>query len=130
MPKTEDRPDRSKKKRIPLGARNVLTAPKKVGFFRYIFNDEEGEILRAQDAGYEIVTENVQLGHRRAGAASKEGSGAKFSVGGGINGVLMEIPEEYRKEDYEAEQKIIDDKESAIYKKFNNGRAGTYGSVT
>lgn len=117
-------------KRIPLGTRNVLRYPERPGYHRRVFNDVEDRILRAQQAGYEIVQQSdLPPGDpRRLGDASQMGKGVSKQVGLGVKGVLMEIPLEYYEADQKAKQDRVDRRFAAM-KQENSGADGTYGKV-
>lgn len=112
------------RKRIPLGTRNVLTAPKNPGFVRRFVNDTGDRIQTFKDAGWKVV-ENTAVGDDKAGKASSMGSGANPSVGGGQRAVLMELPDKYYKEDEKAKQDAISKVENEI--KRNAGSPGNDG---
>jgi len=46
---------RQTRKRIPLGTRNILTAPKKPGFVRRFVNDKGDRIQSFKDAGWNYL---------------------------------------------------------------------------
>jgi hypothetical protein len=117
------------RKRIPLGTRNVLTAPKRTGFVRRFVNDKGDRIQRFKDAGYSIVEEDIQVGDEKIGKPNQLGSSVS-SQGDGQRKVLMEIPEEFYNED----QKIAQDKITAIEKEINRNSTqseadGLHGKV-
>jgi len=85
-------------KRIPVGQRDVLTAPKNPGYVRRFVNAEPGRIERFQAAGYRIV-EDEPIGDPALGAGTPIGSSANKHVGGGQRAVLMEIQEDWYNED-------------------------------
>jgi hypothetical protein len=94
------------KPRKPFGAMTLkLAYPDRPGFHRHWFNDTTGRIQRAQEAGYEHVIADGKPMQKVVGTA--EG-------GGPLVGFLMEIPEEWFREDMAAQQREIDDKEKAI----------------
>jgi len=98
-------PQRSVRK--PFGAMNLkLEYPQREGFHRHWFNDIPGRIDRAREAGYEHVKGNDSKNVSRVVGAA-EGGGA-------LTAYLMEIPEEWYKEDMAREQRLIDDKEASI----------------
>ena len=88
--------------RIPLGTRDILTAPKRPGYVRRFVNDEGDRIQRFEDAGCKVVREDIEVGDPVAGKETQIGSVVNPSVGGDKKAVLMEIKEEW----YEADQKI------------------------
>ena len=108
--------DRKPRKRVPLGSRNILTAPKKSGFVRRFVNDKGDRIQTFKDAGWTPV-EDTPVGDPKIGRASSMGSMTNPSVGDGQRAVLMEIPEEYYQEDYEAAQAEITAVENEIRRK-------------
>ena len=76
-----------------------LTYPSKEGFHRHWFNDEPGRIIRARDAGYEQVHD-------------EDGRPVSTVVGIGRGGMalvafLMEIPEEWFREDMAAQETVV-----------------------
>lgn len=116
-------------KRVPLGTRNVLTAPERQGYVRRFVNDEADRVARFEAAGYNIVREQVEVGDPKAGKNSQIGSVVRPNVGSGKTAVLMEIKEEYYKEDQEAQQRRVDEGERDMRTNLNSGRDGTYGKV-
>lgn len=94
-------------KRVPLGMRNVLAAEKRQGFVRRWFNDTDDRLERAEAAGWMAVQKPADAADPRAGAGSQVGSIVSKSVGGGVRGVLMEIPEEFYQEDKAAKEARI-----------------------
>lgn len=78
-----------------------LSYPSREGFHRHWFNDEPGRIIRARDAGYEQVHD-------------PNGRPVSTVVGIGRGGqplvaFLMEIPEEYFREDMLAQENVVHD---------------------
>lgn len=116
-------------KRVPLGTRNVLTAPKKKGYVRRFVNDEADRVAQFEAAGYEVVRAETEVGDPKAGKAAQVGSVVRPPVGEGRNAVLMEIKEEYYQEDQDAKQRQIDEGERDMRSNTNSGRDGTYGKV-
>ena len=118
------------RKRIPLGTRNVLTAPKKPGFVRRFVNDKRDRIQQFKDAGYSIVEEEIQVGDAKIGKASQLGSNVDVQVGSGQRAVLMEIPEKYYYEDQKAAQNKIKQTEDEMKRNSNTpGNDGLSGQV-
>lgn len=117
------------RKRIPLGSRNILTAPRKVGFVRRFVNDKGDRVQAFKDAGWSIV-EETPVGDPKAGRASTIGSLTNPSVGAGQRALLMEIPENYYQEDYHAAQAKITRVENEIKRKSTNpGKDGLSGEI-
>lgn len=118
------------KRRAPInGARNVLTVQgKEPGFAYRIVNDEGDRISMMQERGYEIVTDSsIKIGDRRVATPSQQGSAVRMSVGKGIEGVLMRIPQEFYDEDQESKQQQVNELEAQM-KREAKGSAD-YGKV-
>lgn len=119
------------RKRIPLGTRNILTAPKKAGFVRRFVNDKGDRLQSFKDAGWKAVDGDVQVGDPKVGRATSIGSGVNPHVGGGERAVLMEIPEEIYNEDYAASQAEITKVENEIKRNQSGpGKDGLEGKVS
>lgn len=112
--KTKSSNDKQSRKRIPLGTRNILTAPKKSGFVRRFVNDVGDRIQMFKNADWKVCDDVNQVGDPKAGKASSLGSMANPSVGGGTRAVLMEVPEEIYKADKAASQASITKVENEI----------------
>lgn len=129
--KTKSSNDKQPRKRIPLGTRNILTAPKKSGFVRRFVNDKGDRIESFKDAGWNAVDENIQVGDPKAGKASSMGSLVNPSVGSGQHAVLMELPEELYNEDRVASQAKITAVENEIKRNLKQpGQDGLSGNVS
>jgi hypothetical protein len=116
-------------KRVPLGTRNVLRYPKRKGFVRRVVNDVDDRVQRFQQAGYEIVQKkDLPSGDPRAGDASQMGMPVSKSVGNGVKGVLMEIKEEWYREDNDRKQVDISGQESSM-RQNKGGVEGAYGDI-
>lgn len=118
-----------KRKRIPLGTRNVLTAPKKPGFVRRFVNDKGDRVENFKAAGWKTVEEKVQVGDDKIGRAESMGSTNNPHVGGGQRAVLMELPEEIYKADRAASQAEITKVENEI-RRTQPGNDGLAGKVS
>lgn len=115
MPRVSRAESANRPKRTPLGLRNVLTAETRDGYVRRWFNDTDDRIERAKEAGYtEVIKSSAKVGDEMAGADSQMGSLVSKSVGGGMRAVLMEIPEEFYREDQEAKQERVDAREAGL----------------
>jgi len=115
--------------RIPLGTRNVLTAPKRKGYVRRFVNTEPGRVQQYEAAGYTLVKEDIQVGDPTIGKNPQPGSVVSVPVGNGITTVLMEIKEEFYKEDQKAKQDRILMAENDMKRKINKRTEGMYGGV-
>lgn len=117
------------RKRIPLGSRNILTAPKRAGFVRRFVNDKGDRVQAFKDAGWTLV-EEAPVGDPKLGRASSIGSLTNPSVGAGQRALLMEIPEQYYQEDYNAAQAKITQVENEIKRNSKApGKDGLAGEV-
>lgn len=119
------------RKRVPLGTRNILTAPKKAGFVRRFVNDKGDRIENFKDAGWNVVDENTQVGDPKVGRARPMGSSVNPEVGSGQRAVLMEIPEEIYEEDKAASQAEITKVENELKRNQRApGQDGLEGKVS
>jgi len=119
------------RKRIPLGTRNILTAPKKPGFVRRFVNDKGDRVENFKAAGWNLVDEAVQVGDSKIGRASSTGSLVNPHVGGGQRAVLMEIPENLYNEDRAASQAAITRVENEIKRNSKTpGKDGLGGEIS
>lgn len=129
--KTKGSNDKQVRKRIPLGTRNILTAPKKLGFVRRFVNDKGDRIQAFKDAGWAAADLDGLVGDDKAGKAGSIGSSATPSVGGGQRAVLMEIPEKYYEEDKKAKQDKITQVENEIRRNSKqDASAESFGKVS
>lgn len=120
------------RKRIPLGSRNVLMAPKKAGFVRRFVNDTGDRIQAFKDAGWNTVDDGSTSGDAKVGRPTSVGSLTNPHVGSGQRAILMEIPEEIYAEDRAQSQAKITEVENQIRRKEskNEDKQGLYGGVT
>ncbi len=118
---------KTRPKRVPIGSRNILTTDQKEGFKRRWVNDDPGRVQMFEEAGYKIVNDPTKVGDRRVGDASNQGSSVtRKSVGGGQFSVLMEIPEEFYREDQEAKEQHLKNQERSLIPETLKGD-GSYG---
>jgi hypothetical protein len=109
------RPDRSVKKRVPLGARNRLSFSDLDERFNYrVINDQEDRLSRAEDAGYEFVESDSKLGDTRVAEGSVPGSKVAKPVGNNVTGYLMRIPKKFYDEDQAAKVARIQETEDSM----------------
>ena len=116
-------------KRVPIGTRNVLTFPERVGYKRRVVSDVGDRIKQFEAAGYTIVREDIVAGDPKAGSETKIGSAVNPRTGSETKGVLMEIRQEWYDEDQKAKQAEITRGERDMTRKLNQGGDGDYGSV-
>ena len=98
----------NRKERIPFGGpQQRFKVPEKDGFHYRVFNDnwkkDPERIKKAQDAGYEFVSEDQS---RKFAGTNEDGTV--------IRGVLMKIPKEFYDEDQAAKQREIDKVDAQI----------------
>jgi hypothetical protein len=98
------------------GTRNVLNiSGKEPGFVYRVVNDVGDRIEQLKAIGYEIVEDSgVQVGDRRVANPTKEGSPVKVSVGGGIQGYVMRIKQEWYDEDKAKKDAHVDNIEKGL----------------
>lgn len=114
----------------PISTRHVLRYPNRPGYRRRLVNDENDRVEMLREAGYEIVSGKMTGTSTRGVDASQLGSAVVRPVGGGVKGVLMEIPEDLYKEYQDAKEahlKKIDDSMRRNIK--GQTSSGDYGSV-
>ncbi len=118
-------------KRTPIhGRRNKLTVKGQDPAYQYrVVNatdekgNDTGRVQDFQDAGYEVVTDDVKIGDKRVATAKQVGSPVEISVGQGVKAVLMRIKKEWYDEDQAAKAASIAETEQSMNK------AGDYGKV-
>ena len=129
--KTKSSISQTTRKRVPLGTRNVLTAPKKPGFVRRFVNDVGDRVQMFKDAAWKVSDDVNQIGDDKIGKASLLGSMANPSVGGGTRSILMELPEEIYNADRAASQAKITKIENEIKRNSKSpSQDGLNGSVS
>lgn len=113
-----DRPARARK---PFGSHTQkLAYPAREGYHRHWFNDTRARIMRAGEAGYEHVKDHTGKNVETVVGVSDGGEA--------LHAFLMEIPEEYYKEDMAAEQLRIDEMDKSIRRGADtNGEPGKDG---
>lgn len=115
-------------KRTPITGRNVLTVGGKDPNYHYrIVNDDGDRVQMFIDAGYELVeAADIQVGDKRIGTTSSEGSKAQVSVGSGQKAYVMRIRNEWYKEDQDMKQQKVTELEASTKQKALDG---TYGQI-
>ena len=120
-----NRPDRSKQVRTPLGARNRLSFSDLDPKYSYrVINDTDDRLDRAQDAGYEFVASKEKLGDARVAEGSIPGSNVAKPVGNGVTGYLMRIPKKFYDEDQAAKEASILETEKSMQPDTAKGQYG------
>jgi hypothetical protein len=100
-PAPEAAPGAGRSNRRPFGARDQkLAYAARPGYHRHWFNDDPGRIDRAHEAGYE---------HVKDGQTGKNVSTVVGTArgGGSLVAYLMEIPEEWYREDMAAGESLV-----------------------
>lgn len=105
----DSRPQRGND-RVPMHVRNVMTTHHREGYQRRFFNDTEGRIQAALDAGWGFVyKDGTEVVGDNSGALEGGDIGSRVArpAGGGITAYLMEIPQELYEEDQKAKQAAV-----------------------
>jgi hypothetical protein len=115
-------------KRTPITTRNVLTVEGKDPEYHYrIVNDDGNRVQMFINAGYEIESAaNIQVGDKRVGQATPEGTKAQVVVGQNQKAFVMKIHKDYFEEDQAAKQDKVTSLESSTKQKALDG---TYGKL-
>lgn len=98
------------------GTRNVLNISGKEPGYQYrVVNDVGDRIEQLKAIGYEMVEDSaIQVGDRRIANPTKEGSPVKVSVGGGVQGYVMRIKQEWYDEDKAKKDAHVDKIEKGL----------------
>lgn len=114
-------------RRARVGGRpDVLTVKTQEPGFEYrVVADRRGRIEQLTERGYEIVTHETEVGDKRVGVPTQEGSPVKINLGRGEQGYLMRIPKEWYEEDQAAKQEEI----AEIEEQMIPNEPGHYGKV-
>ena len=124
---TRERPQTERAQRVPLGsARQKLLAGTRPGYVRHWFNDVGGRIPAALQAGYEFVRKDGEATTTDMGEAISQVVGTKEG-GGGLTAYLMEIREDWYREDQAKKQEAVDAVEATIRRGELIGQVGQDG---
>jgi hypothetical protein len=124
--KTPKADERTRPSRVPLGQRNRLTFKGLDPAYSYrLINDQEERLVQAQEAGYEFVTADQQMGDATPMAAKKLGKKVTKPVGHGTTGYLMRIKKDWYDEDQTAKMKRLDETEQAMKPNLVKGEYGS-----
>lgn len=114
-------------RRTPIdGARDILAVrnqdPNYV--YRWVADDPQrpGRVERMKERGYDLVTDELEVGHKVVDRNSKVGSVMTRTGGRGITLVLMRILKEWYDEDQKAKQDAVDAQEAAMKADIQAGR--------
>lgn len=116
--------------RIPIhGYRNVLDVQGQEAGWHYCWvNDYNVDRFLAGD--YEFVTHEVTVGHTKVNNSSQVGSKVSRSMGNGVTGYLMRVPDELYKRDSAALEAVVNEREATMRQNLNSGQDGQYGQVS
>jgi hypothetical protein len=122
--KTGDRAKRPN--RVPIsGQRDLITVDGKDPDFEYrIVKEKPGRIDKFLNAGYEVVTHEVEVGDKNASRDVSEGSPVKLNLGRGEVGYLMRVPREFYLEDQQAKEDELQAREADMLDKAKSGHYG------
>ena len=113
-PRQEDRTETGRKKRIPLGTPQAkLAVPGRKGFVRRWINDSPGRLLRAEEADWTPVIDDIES-EEKGRAVGKNALVGTKEDGSPLYAYLMEIPEDIYNEDQKAKQKPLDEFDDAL----------------
>lgn len=105
--------------RVPLGvARSKLSVPARPGFVRRWVNDTEGRLLQAEQGGYQYASDqSLQIGAADIDNVNRD-LGSRISrvvdKSTGQKAYLMEIKEEFHKEDQAVKAQAVAEKDRLI----------------
>ncbi len=128
-------------KRIPVGsARDILTIANQDPnyHYRWVLDDPKrpGRMSRFLQGGYEVVTDDVEVGQKAVDRSNKKLGSAITRPDGGSTLVLMRILKEWYDEDQAAKMDKIDALEATMSRDAKEGRiigsgeTGGYGSLS
>lgn len=124
--------DSKKRKRTPLGERNILAVDNiPDGWEARWINDRDSagrdRLLAALAAGYEFIpaSSGVDIGDLSIDSTKEEGSVISRPVGNGITAYLMAVPMEFAEETREMKRKRVRATEESI--KAETDKPGHYG---
>lgn len=125
----QEREQNLRETRIPVsGPRDILTVYGKDPNFVYRFvNDDGNRVARFLRGGWEIVTDDLEVGVPRVGVPEKDGSPVSYAVGRGLNAYLMRIKKEWYDEDQARKQDAIEESEKVMLNEHK--QPGMYGDV-
>jgi hypothetical protein len=92
--------------------------------YRWAADDPQrpGRIERLKEIGYELVTDDVEVGQKAVDRNTKVGSVVTRTGGLGITLVLMRILKEWYDEDQAAKQELVDAREESMRQDVRQGR--------
>ena len=113
--------------RKPVSQVRVLSAPTRKGYVRRFVNDVPDRIRIFTEGGWTpVIEEGISTADSARLAESPMGSIYKRHVGNNVSAILMEIKEEFYKEDQAAKMEKLKTDEKSI---LTNRTDGQYGEV-
>jgi len=111
-----------KSERIPVHMQDRMKYEERPGYKRRVVNDvQDGNRIKIfQKAGWTIVEQPNQDLATDSMKESSMGTAVKRAVGGGVTGILMEIPKKFFNEDQKLKQKRVDRKEEELKRRKSN----------
>lgn len=107
------------------GARDILAVSEQDPnyVYRWVADDPQrpGRIARLKEFGYEVVTQDVEVGQKVVDRNSKVGSAVTRLGGGGVTLVLMRTPKEFWDEDQKAKQDKVDAVDAVMMRDIQQG---------
>jgi hypothetical protein len=113
------REEAGRNSRVPLGvARAKLSVPQREGYVRRWVNDTEGRLMQAEQGGYQFATDqSLQIGAVDVDNVNRD-LGARISrvvdKSTGQKAYLMEIKEDFYREDQQAKAEKVAEKDRLI----------------
>lgn len=126
-PNTLNRANRPERNSIN-GLRERLSVKGTEKGFHYCWVNDDN-VDSYLDSGYDFVTHNVIVGNRRVDVSQTTDGKVSIPVGNGVTGFLMRTPDDIFKEDFDAQQKDLDERDHALYRELNSKSDGRYGKV-
>jgi hypothetical protein len=117
--RTTTRQETGRNTRVPLGvARSKLSVPARAGYVRRWVNDTEGRLMQAEQGGYQYATDQaLQIGSVDIDNVNRD-LGARVSrvvdKSTGQKAYLMEIKEEFYREDQKVKAQAVAEKDKLI----------------
>lgn len=127
-PRMEDRPttlNRAERpKRTPInGYRNRLQITGEEPGFHYCWINDYN-VDRYLEAGYDYVTHDVMVGHKKIDVTSQPGSRITQNVGNGVVAYLMRCPDDIYHDEMDSLEADLQEKEQAMRQQSNEGQYG------
>ena len=95
----------------------------------WVNDDEDGNLDRYSEGGFDFVTHNVVVGDKKVDAASQIGGKVSKAVGNGLTAYLMRCPQEVYEEEMGLLNTEVDERERGMKDSLNSKHDGQYGSV-